>query len=728
MPDNKKTLTYDQSYGLEPAGAAGGDDYGLEPANKHELEIPDAAAQAHAAGEKPLRTAVANLDQTSGKAWGGGLAGAFHKGGEYLNRKAEESQAERLHHVGAGEEDTGPGAFQDLGARTMHTVGGLLEPKSIGIMAAGAVAPEIVGPALVAHGLYTAGSHAKGAVEGKPEEVGAALGGLSEAAGGGAMTGAGVGSWGSKNPTPIGRGAGIVKQITGRARLSPVEASTVPAAAEFQPAYGVTPGEVLHHAAQEGIKLTPGQGTQLPVSKMVQAIGERDLTGSKELTEGIDRNAAAFMKSVTKFADQVDPKRLGTSDEAAGEAIKQATETAKDVSHENASNAYKTLAKFDVDPSPIAKAWIKNRGALPTGIEDMILSKVPRDMKAHVAEIMDPSGTAPKLTSEQAINLRSLFLDLGRTLGADLPTRAQGVFKTMSKAADSALESDSRAAGVEKEWRGANAGWKAHIEKYGEKSSPLYRILDQADPKKITRDLMNRKSAADVELLKNEKLDPALDALRSRVIADVAKRKFTVDREGLGGYSHAFLNTLFGPEGVRTLYIKSEIGRRFNFQMNPSGTSNVMIGESQIVHPTPSKIGLMAGSSRLSRPRTATDYLPEHVYRARDVGNPQINPAQHSHATMTLEDAQRLAPGRARLSGPQEIQRIPLSRFGPHEYDVRQGPHGSNWIKFNRQLGSEDYLPLEAEGNPRRLSSVGAGAAGSAIERRKLPKPAGRAH
>lgn len=718
------------------------------------LEIPDATAQAgeeqSARNKKTMAPAVraATLDEKT--PWYDRPAAGFKMAGERLSQKAEAAQEERLHHVAAGEEDTGPGAFYDLGARTLKTIGGLITPKSAGIAAGAVLAPEIVGPALVGHGLYTAGKHASGAYNelvgpgrlipigsgstaphpGEPgAETEATLGGLGEAAGGGAVAGGGFSSWGTKNPTLIGRGAGIVKQITGKARLSPVEASTVPAAAEFQPAFGVTPGEVLHHAAKEGIELTPGQGTQLPVSKMVQAIGERDLTGSKSLAEGIDKNAAAFMKSVTGFAERMDPQRLGTSDEAAGEAIRQGTETAKDVSHENASNAYKNLAKFDVDPSPIAKAWIKNRGALPTGIEDQILAQVPRDMKAHVAEIMDPSGTAPKLTSDQAINLRSLFLDLGRTMGADLPTRAQGVFKTMSKAADSALESDSRAAGVEKEWRGANAGWKEHIGKYGDKSSPLYRILDQADPKKITRDLMNRKSAADIEILKNEKLDPALEALRGRVVADIAKRKFTVDREGIGGYSDAFLKTLFGPEAAHELYIKGEIGRRFNFQMNPSGTSNVMIGESQIVHPTPSKIGLMAGSSRLSRPRPATDYLPEHVYRVRDQGAPQINPAAHSHATMTLEDAQRLAPSRGRLTGtPQEIQRIPLSRFSPRDYSMRQGPSGSNWIQFHRQLGAEDYLPLEAPGAPRRLSSIASAETGESQGRRRLPRVAGRTH
>jgi hypothetical protein len=82
-----------------------------------------------------------------------------------------------------------PSAFYDLASRALRTISGATSPTSQAIAAGGAVAPEIVGPALAAHGLYNAGKNAPEALKGNPEAAEASLGGLSEAAGGGALTG-----------------------------------------------------------------------------------------------------------------------------------------------------------------------------------------------------------------------------------------------------------------------------------------------------------------------------------------------------------------------------------------------------------------------------------------------------------------------------------------------------------------------------------------------------------
>lgn len=395
-------------------------------------------------------------------------------------------------------------------------------------------------------------------------------------------------------------------------KLTPEQAAAMPPAAEFQPALGNTAREVLEHAAKEGIELTPGQATNMPLPRMVQAIGERSLFGADKLAQGIDRNAGAFMKATRGFADRMDPKAMGLSEEAAGEAIKQATETGKNVTHENAQAGFKALepyGKTAVDTSAISKKWIDLREGLPRGAEEQILSEVPRNMAASVEEMLSPTGMKATLPFEKAIALRSLFRELGES--DTLPTKAQGAFRQMTKAIDSAMESAAKEGGFEKAWREGNRGWKDYAEKYGDKQSPLVRILRQADPAKITRDLLNRASAKDIEILRNEKLDAALEPLKRQVIEEIAKNKFTVGRSGLGGFSHSFLNTLFGPEALKELYLKADIGRRFNWQMNPSGTSNVMMAETQVAHPEPSKLGLLYGAARTSMPRAATSYLPE---------------------------------------------------------------------------------------------------------------------
>jgi hypothetical protein len=82
-----------------------------------------------------------------------------------------------------------PSAFYDLASRALRTVSGATSPTSQAIAVGGAVAPEIVGPALAAHGLYNAAKSAPEAFQGNPEAAERALSSASEAAGGGALTG-----------------------------------------------------------------------------------------------------------------------------------------------------------------------------------------------------------------------------------------------------------------------------------------------------------------------------------------------------------------------------------------------------------------------------------------------------------------------------------------------------------------------------------------------------------
>src|SRR5208283_5687013 len=125
--------------------------------------------------------------------------------------------------------------------------------------------------------------------------------------------------------------------------------------------------------------------------------------------------------------------------------------------------------------------------------------------------------------------------------------------------------------------------------------------LRQADPAKVTRDLMNRASAADIETLRGEGMTEALEPLRRQVIQDIARNKFTVGRDGLGGYSDSFLKQLYGPAGVKELYLKADLARRMNYEPNPSGTGGALLASEQLGKP--SKIAQLFGAAKLSMPR-----------------------------------------------------------------------------------------------------------------------------
>src|SRR6267378_1406975 len=200
---------------------------------------------------------------------------------------------------------------------------------------------------------------------------------------------------------------------------------------------------------------------------------------------------------------------------------------------------------------------------MPLGIEDKILAAAPRNMTGFVSEILNPTGIKTPMTLDQGIALRSLFRDMGETVGADLPSRQQGIFKTMSEAADSALDSSTSKAGVNKEWRQANSGWKDYVGTYGDKQSPLYKILATKDPKQIINTVMSRRSAADIQMMQKEGMSGGLEAVKRQVVEDIAKNNFGVGKIGMGGYSDGFLKTLFGPNVTKELYLKGELARRF---------------------------------------------------------------------------------------------------------------------------------------------------------------------
>ena len=142
--------------------------------------------------------------------------------------------------------------------------------------------------------------------------------------------------------------------------------------------------------------------------------------------------------------------------------------------------------------------------------------------------------------------------------------------------------------GVTQQWRDANAGWRDYQAKFNTPSSPLYQIANQADPAKITRTLVNNGSAANVQLMQNAGMDVGLQALKRQILTDIANRGFRVSANGLAGYSDSFLNQLFGQGATKEIYLNGEIARRMGFQLNPSGTSNVLLGMDQL-SPEPSR-------------------------------------------------------------------------------------------------------------------------------------------
>lgn len=448
---------------------------------------------------------------------------------------------------------------------------------------------------------------AQGAVKGeaKGDAVGGAEGG---AAGGAVMGGAG------------GAVQSFLDYLPKIGKLSPEEASQAPPSAPFQPATNNTPEEVLKHAQDNGIELTRGQGLQTKPWQAVQGLGERGFVGGQGLENSIDVNRQGLTKAVNSVMDRVDPAKTGVSEEAAGDTMQKYAQMSKDDTHTRVSAAYKTMPEnfrnSKIDVSKIREDWSKMANEETTALDNL-----PPTVASHLQQVLDLGknlGTRvgdtneikPFLSVDDALKLRSAFREMGDT-GEDLPARYQGMFKLLTKHLDSAIEKQADTMNYTPQWRAINAGWKDYNETFGEHQSPLFRILKQTDSARITRDILNRGSASDVEMLKHAGVDTS--PLKRQVITDIANNGYRINRDGLGGYTDSFLNELLGPDVKKELYLKSEIGRRLGFEVNPSGTSNVQAASAQIPTTKEQLIKGIGGShvaAKLSKPRPAGDYLP----------------------------------------------------------------------------------------------------------------------
>lgn len=197
----------------------------------------DVFSQIHDEAQPPSPSMLDKLSSGINAAWKGlpiGMISELNQHiGDWANNKAEQNRQENLAAVAQGK----PQPHSEVTNTALGMLGsagrmGTVTPKQGAIAGAAVVAPEIVGPALVAHGGYTAIKNAPAAIQGNPQAAEAALSGAAEAAGGGALAGEAF-SGGLAN-TNIGKVAQkaspskLVRDITGTTPERIAELQQVP--------------------------------------------------------------------------------------------------------------------------------------------------------------------------------------------------------------------------------------------------------------------------------------------------------------------------------------------------------------------------------------------------------------------------------------------------------------------------------------------------------------------
>lgn len=566
------------------------------------------------------------------------------------------------------------------GSGTLGPAGNLV-PTSNALPATGVVAGGLLGSIEPGGGNIAGaalggmvGEQAKRLYQGKPTTSNEALvstgeQGLSGAASemGGQIIGKGVelAAQGGKavsgafGKTTMGRA--VSQKIAPELIDAPVSATR--GASSGGPATAITHGEVLQHAAENGIDLTPAQALQTPAARSEQTFGEQAaLTGNK-IPNSIAQSKAKLSDLVENFQDKLDPQRNGLSAENAGEHLQQSAEEARKVMKENVNNAYDQVK---IDQADLAGDV---QGALQNLIHKESFIRQPHaaveqpvfQTTATKAALNDIQSmlSDPAMQGRQSIqslrNLRTTLLEKGNDYGANaLSDSGQRIYKLAASKVDDAIMRAAEGTPLEDTFREAGRQNKKLQELYGDKGSPLYRILNTDDPAKVTDGILNRGSVHEIEALKGENFD--LGPLARQAVEDIKNGGYKVTSNGLGGYPDTFLRSLLGPEQTKELYLNSEVARRLAENYNPSGSGKVLMGIGQL-NPKVA-IGAQLARSR-SMPQTATNFLPEASAGAK-LGD-MLKPIRMETDTVGVKWA--VDPDGVRVSIPKSVAKADVQDY-----------------------------------------------------------------
>lgn len=393
----------------------------------------------------------------------------------------------------------------------------------------------------------------------------------------------------------------------------------------------ITNNDVLKYAADNGIKMTPAQRTLADTAKSEQALGEEAFGTGSMIKEAVNKEKAKLSDIVESLQDKVDPARVGVSPEAVGEHLQKSVTDSRAALKKSVNDAYDQVDAKGAELSgniqnPLSKFLyeIQNRVNPSLGMSRPVTQTA--GAKAAIEDIeklmTDPGLQGDATPVENMRNLRTTLLEKANDYGVNkLSDSGQRIYKLAVSKVDAAIVDAAKGTSFEDSFRTAGEQNAKLQELYNDSSSPLYRVLNQDDPAKIANGIITRKSAHELEVLKGEGID--VGPVARHVVEDIKNGGFRITKNGLGGYSDSFLNSLLGPDATKELYTQGEISRRLVENYNPSRSGRVLLGAAQSVHPVIGSV-FSQGARIRSMPEDVAPFLPQSPI----TGGPLATPAQ----------------------------------------------------------------------------------------------------
>lgn len=351
----------------------------------------------------------------------------------------------------------------------------------------------------------------------------------------------------------------------------------------------ITNRDVLQHAHDLGIDMSPAEGLQTPYSKTQQTLGEEAFVRGKNIKEAALADKSKLENSISDFQDKLDPHRVGLSSEAAGEHLQNSADIARSAMKDNVNKIYDDVKVQQANlagdvQGPLQKlihdeSFIKQPGA---AVEQPVFqTTAARTAIKDIQDMLSDPAMQGRQSVQSLRNLRTTLMEKGNDYGANaLSSSGQRIYKLAAGRVDEAIMDAAKGTDFQETFREAGRQNAKLQELYNTKGSAPYRILNEGDPAKITDGILNRSSVHEIEQLKGENFD--LGPLARQTVEDIKNGGFKVTTGGLGGYPDTFLRSLLGPEATKELYMKGEIARRLAENYNPSGSGKVILGIGQL--------------------------------------------------------------------------------------------------------------------------------------------------
>lgn len=391
---------------------------------------------------------------------------------------------------------------------------------------------------------------------------------------------------------------------------------------------GMTRGEVYQFARDRGVPMNLAQAGEGKVARSMEMFAEEVPGGAGRMQKDRQGAEQKLGEAVTGLQDKFDPLSKGKDIAAQASTMQKVAGAAKEVARDNATQKY-----ADIDP------LFKEERVDLRAVKDMAKKEIRSLFRGNVSSVKPTSSVqilkeianGPDTASFGNAHVDRSNLMSARFSDAMIPGKAEAALRRIGQAYNEAMKDSATKAeaegykGVLSKFEDAQKTWKEYHENFGDRSSPLARMIDEKEPGKVLDHLLSNTNKGSIRamrqitefapefkgLVKREFLRRLFDRTGNEVTQDFGLMQKRLSQ----GYSAPFLRELFNPDELKDVQKIARVGQSLNMETNPSGTSRKAFGMASYGGMLAGGFDLAAGAasgdaSRVAKGLAMTGGLP----------------------------------------------------------------------------------------------------------------------